>query len=416
MIRTGVLRWAAAAAALCVVAAVPACRRASGLAPGRGGDQSSPTAAVQRGTFLETTRITGTTEAVRAAVMAAPRLAGQASATLVITKLIKSGSRVKAGDVLVEFDSQDQVRAAFDRRTDFQDLEQQVSRLEAEQAAAYAGDETAMLQAQNDVGRAELEARKNRVLPPIEAEKNNLSQEEAQARLVEVREARTLRRRTAAADLKILQIRRERLERALHHAEQNAEFMVVRAPFDGLAIVQHAFKGSSMAEVQEGDEVRPGMPIVSVVDPSTMQVRARVNQADANLVAAGQPVRLSLDAYPGLLFDGSVRQVAPLAITSSITPVVRSFVAIVAIRGADASLMPDLSAAADVVVRRRDGVLVLPRDAVVIDRTGAWVRVQKGLSFQRQSITTGEVSAEQVVVAAGLPEGTAVARRAAGGK
>ncbi len=46
---------------------------------------------------------------------------------------------MKAGEVLVEFDPQDQNRAAFDRRTEFQDLEQQIRRVEAEQATAYAG-------------------------------------------------------------------------------------------------------------------------------------------------------------------------------------------------------------------------------------------------------------------------------------
>jgi membrane fusion protein (multidrug efflux system) len=171
-----------------------------------------------------------------------------------------------------------------------------------------------------------------------------------------------------------------------------------------------------MTEIQEGDEVRPGMPIVTVVDPGSMQVRARVSQVDAGLVAAGQPVRLALDAYPGLSFEGVVKLVAPLAITSTVTPAVRSFVAIIAISGADANLMPDLSAAVDITVQRREQVLVLPRQAVAIDASGAWVRLRRGGSFTRQAITVGEVSEEQVVVASGLNEGAVVARSAAGGQ
>jgi HlyD family secretion protein len=414
----GIVGLTTGAAALVLSAAAWNCRPAQTDSASGPSSRAADTAIVkvQRGTFLRTVRVAGITEAVRAAALPAPRLAGQSSPTLVITRLVKSGSRVKAGDVLVEFDPQDQIRAAFDRLTDFQDLEQQVRRVEAEQAAAYAGDDTAITQAQNDVGRAELEVRKNRVLPAIEAEKNNLAQEETQARLVEVREARTLRRRTSEADLKILQIRRERLGRALHHAEQNATSMAVRAPFEGLAIVQPVFKGSAMTEVQEGDEVRSGMPIVSVVDPATMQVRARVSQVDAGLVVAGQPVRLSLDAYPGLAFDGVVKQVAPLAITSSVTPAVRSFVAIISIAGSDASLMPDLSAAVDITVQRREQALVLPRESVAIGADGAWVRLRRGGSLVRQAITVGEVSEDQVVVLSGVPEGALVARFAAGGQ
>ena len=385
--------------------------RESSLASAQAG--SSATVTVSRGTFVRTVRVAGITEAVRAAAATAPRLAGQSSPTLVITKLVKGGTRVRAGDVLVEFDQQDQIRAAFDRLTDFQDLEQQIRRVEAEQAAAYAADETAMTQADNDVKRAQLEVRKNKVLAAIEAEKNNLGLEEAEARAAEVRQARELRRKTADAALKTLHIRRERSARALEHAEQNAQYMVVKAPFEGLVVMQPVFKGSSMTEIQEGDEVRAGVPIVHVVDPSSMQVRARVNQADGALVAAGQTARVSLDAYPGLGFEGTVKQIAPLAITSSVTPAIRAFVCIVTVSGSDASLMPDLSAAVDIVVERKEGVLVLPRDAVVVDAGGAWVRLRKGGSFVRQAVRLGSLSDEQAIVTSGVPEGAVVARRAA---
>jgi HlyD family secretion protein len=393
-------------------AAWVACAARSGSSSADSG--ASPTVTVARGTFERTVRVAGITEAIRASAAIAPRLAGQSSPTLVITKLVKGGTRAKAGDVLVEFDQQEQIRAAFDRRTDFQDLEQQIRRVEAEQAAAFAGDETAMTLAANDVARAELEFRKNKVLPAIEAEKNTLALEEAKAREKEVREARMLRRQTAEAELKRLHIRRGRSERAMTHAEQNTQNMVVRAPFDGLIVMQPIFRGSALTEIQEGDEVRAGVPIAQIVDPTSMQVRARVSQVDAGLVKAGQMARIFLDAYPGSSFAGSVKQVAPLAITSSVTPAVRAFVTLVTVSGSDAMLMPDLSAAADIVVDRRDNVLVLPRDAVIIDATGAWVQLKQGGAFVRQKVTLGGVSDLQAIVASGVAEGAVVARRAAG--
>ncbi len=372
---------------------------------------SAGTVTVRRGTFLRTIRVAGTTEAVRAAAAIAPRLAGQSSPTLVITRLVKGGTRVGTGDVLVEFDPQDQIRAAFDRRTEYQDLEQQIRRLQAEQAAAVAADETAVKQAENDVGRAQLAVRTNRVLPAIEAEKNNLALEEAQARLTQVRQARALRQRTAAADMRILEIRLERSERALQHAEHNTGLMIVRAPFEGLAVVQPAFKGSQMTELQEGDEVRSGMPIINVVDPSHMQVRARVSQVDGGSVAVGQRARVSLDAYPGLTFNGHVAQFAPLAIVSSLTPAVRGFVAVISVDGSDPNLMPDLSAAVDIDVQRRDNVLLVPRHAVVIEAGGAWVLLRRGSRFERQQVVLGELNGDQAVVVSGLAEGATLSRR-----
>lgn len=410
--RTGVVRFVALTALLAAATA------GWGACAGRGVSSSpdsgaSATVTVARGTFERTVRVAGITEAIRAAAAVAPRLAGQSSPTLVITRLVKGGTRVTAGEVLVEFDPQEQTRAAFDRHTELQDLEQQIRRVEAQQAAAYASDETAMTQAANDVARARLEVRKNKVLPTIEAEKNDLALEEAVAREQEVREARMQRRATADAELKRLQIRRERAERALEHAEGNTQNMVVRAPFDGLIVMQPIFRGSALTEIQEGDEVRAGVPIAQIVDPSAMQVRVRVNQADAGLVTAGQAARVSLDAYPGSSFAGTVKQVAPLAITSTVTPSVRAFVALVTVNGSDPTLMPDLSAAADIVVSQKPSVLVVPRDTVVVDASGAWVMVKQGRSFARQAVTLGEVSDLQAVIASGVAEGAVLARRAA---
>lgn len=411
--RPGVVRVVAVAAVMTAASSAwVACAARPGSSSGDNG--ASATVTVARGTFERTVRVAGITEAIRASAAIAPRLAGQSSPTLVITQLVKGGTRVKTGDVLVEFDPQDQVQAAFDRRTEFQDLEQQIRRVEAEQAAAFAADETAMTQAENDAARARLQVRTNKVLPLIEAEKNTLALEEAEARAKEVREARMLRRQTAEAELRRLHIRRERSERAMNHAEQNTQNMVVRAPFEGLIVMQPIFRGSALTEIQEGDEVRAGVPIAQIVDPSSMQVRARVSQVDAGLVRAGQPARVSLDAYPGAVFHGAVKQVAPLAITSSVTPVVRAFVTLVTVSESDAMLMPDLSASADIVVDRRENVLVLPRDAVVVDASGAWVRLKQGGSFVRQPITLGGLSEIQAVIASGVAEGAVVARRAAG--
>jgi HlyD family secretion protein len=199
----------------------------------------------------------------------------------------------------------------------------------------------------------------------------------------------------------------------MQNAEGNTALMSVSAPFDGLVVLKSIWKGSQMSEVQQGDEVRSGMPIVDVVDPSAMQVRARVSQADAAPIAPGQPARVSLDAYPDLVFDGRVEQIAPLAAASTMTPKVRTCVAVFSIAGTHSNLMPDLSAALDIEIERQEQVLLVPRDAVVAEEDGAWVWVQRGDAFERQAVTPGSSNADQTVISSGVSEGAVVARRAA---
>ena len=80
-----------------------------------------------------------------------------------------------------------------------------------------------------------------------------------------------------------------------------------------------------------------------------MQVRARVNQADAGLVRPGQPASIRLDGFPALEFHGRVELVAPLAATSGLSQTVRTLAAVVSIQESHDQLLPDLTASVEIL-------------------------------------------------------------------
>jgi HlyD family secretion protein len=104
-----------------------------------------------------------------------------------------------------------------------------------------------------------------------------------------------------------------------------------------------------MGEVQEGDQLHPGVPFMRVVNPSGMQVQVAVNQEDLLGLQIGQTAKVRLDAYPELVLPGKLEQVAPVGRGGDFSAKVRTFSAIFAIQGSDTRLMPDLSAAVDVL-------------------------------------------------------------------
>ncbi len=73
-------------------------------------------------------RLAGTVEASRARAVLVPRMAGQTTPTLVLTALAKAGSQVQAGEVIAEFDPQDQIRSALERQAEMVDLDGQIAK------------------------------------------------------------------------------------------------------------------------------------------------------------------------------------------------------------------------------------------------------------------------------------------------
>jgi membrane fusion protein, multidrug efflux system len=293
-------------------------------------------------------RLHGSIEPIRSYPVFVPRLAGAGNNSLVITHLAKPGTHVTKGDLLVEFDSQAQIKNAHDREAEYRDFVEQINRMRADQLAARAHDETALAQAANAVKGAEVDVSTNDVRPRIDAEKNQLMLEEMRAHLTALGRTSDLRRKAEAADIRLLEIQRDRAHNAWRHAEQNATKMRIVSPLDGLVVLKTTWKNGTFGEVQEGEDTRPGVPIMDVVDPSAMRVRARVNQADIEHLRVGQTARMTLDSYPSREFHGKLEQLSPIATTSALNAKVRVFLAVFSIAEADPHLLPDLAAAVDV--------------------------------------------------------------------
>jgi hypothetical protein len=374
--------------------------------------ETTSTAVVAQKDFVRSLRVHGIVEAVESHIIAAPRLSGQGLGTLIITKLPPSGSSVHRGDVLVEFDRQAQLRNVIDKQAEYRDLVEQIRKKQADQAAARAADETELKQAEDAEKTAELEVKKNEIVSKIDAEKNQENLEQAHATLQQLRQTFNLKRQAAQADLRVLEIQRDRALAAVRWAEGNTEKMVIHSPVDGVAVINSMWKGGSLSDVQEGDEVRPGFGFMQVVNPGQMQVRARINQADIDDLHEGQNVRIYLDAYPELSFSGTVARIAGVATTSAFSGKVRIFNVVFAINGSDPKLLPDLSAAVDVEIERQSNALVVPRDAVFTENGHSYVRVKNGSGYDKREVKTGAVSDVEEVIVSGVEKGAVVLRNA----
>jgi len=384
----------------------------------------SSTTVVTRRNFVRTLRLHGIVEAVQAYTVTAPQLAvtapqlsgaaqsGPGGGGLIITKLVRSGQTVKRGDLLAEFDRQTQIKNALDREAEYRDLEEQIKKKQADHTAARAKDETEVAQAENAVGVAKLEMQKNEVIARINAEKNKLTLEEATARWKQLQETFELKRRAAQAEVRILEIQRDRARDAMRYAKSNAGKMSIRAPQDGLTVVSTVWNNQKeqMAEVLEGEEVRPGSPVLQVVNPREMRVRVRVNQADLAHLQIGQPAQVILDAYPDSSLRARLEQVAPVGIASNFSEKVHTFISLFLVEAADPRLIPDLSAAVEVQLERRPDALVVPRDAVTFENGQSFVQVKNSSGLERRSVKTGPVSDWEVVIESGVTPGTVLLR------
>ena len=367
---------------------------------------------VERRNFTQSLRLNGTTLASRSFVVLAPRLEGAQVGSMVITKLAPAGTHIQKGDILVEFDPQAQTKDYLDKKSTYENLVGQVAQKQAEENIARAKDGTAMKQAEDEFKRSQLELQRNEIVSRIDAEKNQEALDEAEATLKQLKETYQLKRAAAKANIRIQEIQRDRAMEAMRYAQGNAAKMVVHSPMPGVVVYNTIWLGGRMGTVQQGDQVRPGVPFLQVVDPSQMEVRVELNQVDLLKVHPGLQARMHLDAYPGLTLPATLEELSPLGHTGQFSEAVRSFTARFSIQGTDPRLLPDLSAALDLDLGSQKNALVVPWQSIGGEADHSFVWLKTTVGFEKRTVQMGPRNDLDVVVNSGLSEGDIIRRAA----
>ena len=127
------------------------------------------------------------------------------------------------------------------------------------------------------------------------------------------------------------------------------------------------------------------------------------------LVAVGQPLEFSSDSVPGRVFTGTVMFINP-----AIDEVSRSARVVAEVPNADGALKGGAFAKGHIVVSRRNGVLQVPREALLdwnLEARTANVFVIRDGKADRASVTTGAAGAGLVEIESGLQAGDRVVTR-----
>jgi multidrug resistance efflux pump len=368
-----------------------------------------PTVKAVAGTLERTIRISGQTSARNFANIIAPLLRGPESRnSLVLLTTAKPGSRVKKGDFLAQIDGQ----SAQDHIDDVQDMVKQaksdVDRRAAQQAVEWENLQQTVRVAKAEFDKAKLEAGAAEVRTVLDQELLKLAVDEYQARYKQVQADLEPKKQAHKAELRILGITSERQDRHLERHEIDIKKYTIKTPIDGLVAMESVWRGGEMGQIQAGDQVFPGQRIMKVVDTGSMQVEATISQAESQDFRIGQPATVTLDAFPGLELKGRVYSIAALAVGTSwrANNFIRSIPVRIEILGSDPRLIPDLSAAADVVVERSEpNSTLIPLAAVRREGGRDIVHVKKADGFERREVKLGMKNHTHAAVLAGVSAG-----------
>ncbi len=181
---------------------------------------------------------------------------------------------------------------------------------------------------------------------------------------------------------------------ALQLAQARLSKTVIHAPFDGVA---------GLREVSVGDYVQEGEELVRLEQIHPMKVDFRVPELFLAELVPGQPLRVTIDALPGQVFEGKVIALDPQVDINGRALVLRAL-----IDNQSGRLRPGLFARVEIILEQNDDALLLPEAALVPSGRNLFVyRVMDGKA-QRTPVEAGLYRGGKVEILNGVEAGDIV--------
>ena len=346
---------------------------------------------------------------------------GAGDFALLLKEVAKPGSFVKKGDIVAEFDRESMLTRLDDYKASMEMIEAGARILEADLEVQKKIHDQSIQSAKAALEKAQIDLKTVPVQSAIMTERLRLIAQHAEARYKELLKEVSLKQATYDADRRMAEIERQQARLELRRAEANADRLLVRAPMDGLVVMQTIFRSGEMAQIQAGDQLFPGMLFMRIVDPSSMLVQARVNQVDVERLRIGAKARVRFDAYPGLELPAHVYSIAPMSTSGGFRAAyVKEVPVVLKLDKVDPRVIPDLSVSADVVLAREDQAVVAPLAGIFQDSPDGqpYVYLRRPSGWERRPVELGLKNHVTVAVRSGLRPADVIAleRPPAGGK
>ncbi len=374
------------------------------------GSSSLPTALVARTTFVDFLQLRGEIRPVRSVVLTAP----STGSDLQIVELATNGAKVAAGDVVVTFDPTVQQRTLETKQSELKQAESEIERTLAEQRRRVAAAQSELDEAKKALERARLDVQGNELRARIEAENFVITAANAEAHVRELEKKVEGERMAAQADVAIARQKRDKALFDVRDTERILGSLQVRAPIAGSISLLPNFRAGgpgmrNAPEFKRGDRAWFGAPIAELPDLTSIQLTARVDEADRGRVQIGSGVRVRVDAVPDRELLGSLKDISVVAKPDFTTwPPVRNFDVVVSLTDTDPRLRSGMSASARVELDRLPSVLVVPAAAVFQRGPATVVYVVDHGGVESRPVNVLRRGRDQAAIASGLREGERV--------
>ncbi len=197
---------------------------------------------------------------------------------------------------------------------------------------------------------------------------------------------------------------------ASYLAYQETQSVTVNAPIEGTIANLAVTTGSNVSAAQTNSNSSTsssstGTEILDIGNFDNLQVKVQIAEVDVPNVHEGEKATITLDAFPGKTFVGTVTGVDTIGVNSSGVVTYNAYIKFIS---PPPEIRPAMTASVNIQTQRKDNVLKVSTSVIQTASGTSTVRVLQNGRVNSVSVETGMASDTETEIISGLSEGETV--------
>ncbi|MEK6322203.1 MAG: efflux RND transporter periplasmic adaptor subunit [Acidobacteriota bacterium] len=325
-----------------------------------------------------------------------------------LVSMAPEGGNVKSGDVLINFDAQ-KVREDLQRyQSELDQANKELEKTKVSIDLERQGLSSRLAEAENKFEKLKLkQGAGSEIEASIVIEKDNLAVEQARREVEALKERMEWHKKSSEATYNIILSRKARAENRVSSIQKGMEGFQAKSDRDGVVVYKVKWNGERF---RVGETVWSGMPVIEIPELNTILAEALVPEVDIGKVKIGQHAEVSIDAFPGRSFTGTVKGIGTLVRPKAWDIPNKVLDVQIALDQLDILVMrPAMSVRVKIETNSIADCEAVPLKAVLTTAEGAVVKVRSDTGWRTQKVKLGDSNGTDIVVVEGLSAGDRVA-------
>ena len=322
-----------------------------------------------------------------------------------IQDLVPEGTIVKVGDYVGRLDPTEVNEQIIDARLNLESAQSKYTQQQLDTTLSLKQERNAIKDLNFSMEETKLELKQSTYEPPATIKKLEINLEKYERDLKEKKENYRIKKSQANAKMVEVGTEVSKIRKQLDDLLELLKSFTIYSDGNGMITYDRNWDGSKK---KVGSTISPWNPtIASLPDLTKMQSKTYANEVDIRKIKKDLPVKVGFDAFPDVVIDGIVTDVANVGENKRGSDI-KVFQVMIKLNGYDENIRPGMTTSNRIITFEKSDVLSVPLEAIFSKDSITYVYKKSGFSITKNQVKIGDANNDRVIIEDGLSAGDVV--------